>query len=276
MVNIIILFVSAFAMAALVGSLEAGTTASQSEFVEREQRLAQIQRFMSFKNFPRSIRQRVLQYFTSQGFHSHSERKNLWDDLPDFLRKEVALYINFHALERVKIFANYEPAFVQTLAMLLKSQLLLKDDRLYHAGDLSTEMYMLDEGTIKLFTERGVAQNTMNFELRVRGQFFGERAFLMEAFYETHAVALCPCRLLVLTREDYEGLLQYYPNYRHRIRREWVVEGEKLSKSSKAYVKKLFKMGMENILGVKNDDETIRGASRYSQDIDSLSYRSGY
>ena len=82
-------------------------------------------------------------------------------------------------------------------------------------GDPAGPMYVVEEGRLRIFTEREGTREDLEY-LR-RGDFFGEMSVLHGAPRTASVEALTPCRLLSLPPALFEELLARYPAFRARV-----------------------------------------------------------
>jgi HlyB family type I secretion system ABC transporter len=84
-----------------------------------------------------------------------------------------------------------------------------------HEGDPPGPMYVVEEGRLRVFTERDGSRRYLAY-LR-RGDFFGEMSLFKQAPRASSVEAVSPCRLLRLTEETFRRLLEAYPTFRAQL-----------------------------------------------------------
>lgn len=85
----------------------------------------------------------------------------------------------------------------------------------FREGDPGGPMYVIEEGRCRVHIGVDGRQRTVAY-LR-RGDYFGERSILRSEPRESTIEALTDCRLLRLTRDTYQSLLDGYPDFREAI-----------------------------------------------------------
>lgn len=132
--------------------------------------------------------------------------KTLGGDLNDSLagRSEVAFV---KLLYDLPIFLGLTVDELEVVASLFRKHLCQPNEVIFQRSDLGTEAYVILRGTVRIVLENGKPIGT--FE---KGSIFGELAFLDGESRGAKAIAQGPTILLILKREDFEGLAESRPN----------------------------------------------------------------
>lgn len=103
-------------------------------------------------------------------------------------------------LVKVPLFQNLEAAVLESIAAVLKSRFVLPGEKIIRKGEKGQEMFFVASGALE------VAVNGQPQRLG-SGDFFGELALLTQAPRTADVTALGFCELLVMTADDFAGLL---------------------------------------------------------------------
>jgi CRP/FNR family cyclic AMP-dependent transcriptional regulator len=114
-------------------------------------------------------------------------------------------------LHDVALFTDLDEAAIGDLRGQLKLRRFSRGEVIYHTEDLPGSLYIVLKGELKLRLQSpGGKQLTMS---RIfPGSFFGTISLLDGQERLADAVAVRPCELLVLGRDDFRGFLRRYPH----------------------------------------------------------------
>lgn len=96
---------------------------------------------------------------------------------------------------------------LEVVGSLFSKHLYKPNDVIFERSDMGTEAYVIVRGTVRIVLKNGKPIGT--FE---KGNIFGELAFLDGEARGAQAIAQGPTILLILKREDFEGLAESRPN----------------------------------------------------------------
>lgn len=125
----------------------------------------------------------------------------------DVKRKHVKEAIE--ELSRVDIFRSLPPEEVQGLIPFITSMGLPAGEIVFRQGDAGDALYILEQGKVAIM--RSDEGRTRTLAHLGAGQTFGEMALLTEESRNAAAVAVEPCRLWKIRRDDFERLLDSSP-----------------------------------------------------------------
>mgnify|MGYP001557139971 CR=1 FL=1 len=118
--------------------------------------------------------------------------------------------ITFTMLSRVPLFRDFDARALNEIMELLRAQSVAPGGIISVKGEPATAMYFVVSGEVQVHVH--------DRKYRVgAGDFFGERALLDESVRHATIVAVKPCRLLVLSAEDFNALTERYPKLLERI-----------------------------------------------------------
>jgi CRP-like cAMP-binding protein len=111
-------------------------------------------------------------------------------------------------LKRLEFFQDLPAQWRQKLANFLQVTSCLKGATLYRQGDPSESLYIIDKGKINLLDPQA---DLTPFKHLVTNDIFGKLAFFTGTPHQTVAVAVEDTQVAVLSRPDFEDLLETSP-----------------------------------------------------------------
>jgi len=120
--------------------------------------------------------------------------------------KQTRLSPRWQQLGRVKLFAGLKPRELKIVSSLLHEREYLKDEVIFDEGEEGQAIYVVLAGKV-LICRQGEPVAGRIAELG-EGEFFGDLALLDDAPRVAQARAAEKCRLAVLFRADFMGLLE--------------------------------------------------------------------
>jgi ATP-binding cassette subfamily B protein len=113
------------------------------------------------------------------------------------------------------VFAKLPPEALQELLTGLEPIEFRQGDVIIREGDPPGPMYFVESGRLRVHI--GVDGRRRNVAFLRKGEYVGELSVLRDEARDATVEAVTPCRLLRLTRETYQKLLQQYPAFRDEI-----------------------------------------------------------
>lgn len=114
-------------------------------------------------------------------------------------------------LSNVPLFADLDDEAFQALITQLKRRRFRKSEVIYHTEDLPGSLYVLITGELKLRLQSPSGKH-LTMSWITPGSFFGTISLLDGQERLADAVAVRPCELLVLGRDDFRAFLRRYPH----------------------------------------------------------------
>lgn len=113
------------------------------------------------------------------------------------------------------VFAKLPPEALNDLLANLEPIEYRKGDVVIREGDPPGPMYIIEEGRCRIHV--GVDGRRRNVAFLRRGEFFGELSVIRDVPRDSTVEAVTQCRLLRLTRETYQELLEQHQAFRDEI-----------------------------------------------------------
>ena len=153
----------------MVGQLDVGAAR------QREQR-AMIRNYMLEQDLPSALRMKMDRFFDF-----YYQRTSIFDEsailksLPSDLKRTVVMHINKKLLQTFwNFFGRIKNELRCELLIALKPSFCLKNERLYNRGDGATEMYFLQQGTIRIIVGGGKKVSKEQHKLEVESHVVEE------------------------------------------------------------------------------------------------------
>src|SRR4029453_10580653 len=138
-------------------------------------------------------------------------------------RPEGGQFFELHSLLRnltfffrqFTVFAKLPPEALNDLLANLEPIEYRQGDVVIREGDPPGPMYIIEEGRCRIHV--GVDGRRRNVAFLRRGEFFGELSVIRDVPRDSTVEAVTQCRLLQLTRETYQELLEQHQAFRDEI-----------------------------------------------------------
>ncbi|KAI8814217.1 cyclic nucleotide-binding-like protein [Cladochytrium replicatum] len=150
-----------------------------------------------------------IQWRRSQGM----DEAHLFDDIPKSLQQEIKNYLYLELVQKVPLFQNTDSHFQNSVTFKIKPLVVLNDWYIFRKGDEAEEMYFVKNGTVEICGAEGQV-----FAKLGPGNFFGEIALFEDTKRTAGARASGTVELCVLTKEDFNQIMNQYPMIAERIR----------------------------------------------------------
>lgn len=203
----------------ILGAVRAYIVNADSNAAQFQKKLDGITDLIKALNVNAKVRDKIMSYYdylwkSRQGL----DETKLLEELPDFLRIEVSLYLNRDIIEKVPLFKGVEKSFISEVVMNLKPRLCLPGSYIIRIGETGAEMYFMSRGKVEVIV--GQPPNDKVVATLGEGAFFGEIALIYAMPRVASIRALTYCDLFVLTKKDFDLILEQYPEEARNILEE--------------------------------------------------------
>ncbi|MGM8216420.1 Crp/Fnr family transcriptional regulator [Bacillaceae bacterium W0354] len=125
-----------------------------------------------------------------------------------------------YCISLVPIFNHLEKEQMDEIMKTVKSLSYKKGEIIYHAGDQSDSLYIVNKGKIKIYrlSETGKEQLLRFLE---PGDFTGELALFKQTTHEAYAEAIVNTKVCMIKRSDLQQFLLKYPSISLKILQEF-------------------------------------------------------
>ena len=125
---------------------------------------------------------------------------------------------HLEALRAISLFAGLSQAELAIVGNLLHARSYLADEVIFDEGEVGQALYLILDGEVMICRQ---GQPDGGYLARLgRGEFFGELGLLDDSVRTAQVRATSDCRLAVLFREDFAGLMDSHLRIAHKIGRQ--------------------------------------------------------
>nr|XP_037284164.1 cyclic nucleotide-gated cation channel beta-3-like [Rhipicephalus microplus] len=157
--------------------------------------------------------------------HTWAQKKTLDENsilatLPRKMKTDIAISVHYNTLAKVQFFQDCERSMLRDLVLKLQSVLFLPGDYICRKGEIGVEMYIVNKGVIHVI---GGENNNVVLAKLTEGSVFGEVSLLgLPGFNRRTADVLSVgfSNLFVLSKDDLNDVLHYYPDVEAMLRRK--------------------------------------------------------
>lgn len=132
--------------------------------------------------------------------------------LPNGLRRDVQMYMLSNIVANFPIFANTPVNFVTAVVEKFRYELLIAHEYVFTADEPGKHLYIIHIGRVEVITPEGVVVGKL-----ADGGYFGEVAILLDVRRTSSVRTVCRCHFYKLSKEDFNEVLQGFPELRERI-----------------------------------------------------------
>jgi CRP/FNR family transcriptional regulator, anaerobic regulatory protein len=121
---------------------------------------------------------------------------------------------------QVPIFNHLEKAYLDEIMTMTRSISFNKGEHIYHAGDESDSLYIVNKGRIRIYR---LAESGKEQLVRIlnSGDYTGELALFKQSLHESYAEAIVATNICVIKRDDLQELLIKYPTIAMKLLSEF-------------------------------------------------------
>ena len=139
-------------------------------------------------------------------------------------------------LSETTLFSELNEEEFNIVASVLEPSYVKKGDPIFHEGDAGRDMYILYSGAIKAFGTQSDGNQRLLFELKQRGQLFGEMSMVTSEPRSMTIIAAENSVVLMFRITDFFRIISQRPIIGFKILKAIIlVENQKLDQSSKSY-----------------------------------------
>lgn len=179
------------------------------------QHMQQLNEYVRYKGLSEAIKRRITNYFDFKyQKHFYKEAEILGTITPQ-LRQDIIMHTCRRFVEKVDFFKDLPMSLLLKIVTCLKSTIFLPNDVIMQAGIAGDTMYFISYGTVAVYTIGGREICHLT-----DGSHFGEIAILTENEKRVASVvAVDPCELFGLSRNDFQKTMEAYPEYYLRMKK---------------------------------------------------------
>jgi hypothetical protein len=183
--------------------------------------LDQIETFMNSYQINPEVRTKVRSYYHYVWKeHRGYMDKSVLDALPGKLQSELNFAINHTIIEKVSFLKSASREMLEDIMLALQHRVFVPDERIFRAGDYGDCLYLIHSGQIAILTADNKPIATLS-----QGAVFGEVALISDGPRTATAKATGYCDLYVLPKEDFNRIINAYPDFKDQL--QAIVESRK-------------------------------------------------
>eukprot|EP01090_Pellita_catalonica_P000280 TRINITY_DN10187_c0_g1_i1.p1 TRINITY_DN10187_c0_g1~~TRINITY_DN10187_c0_g1_i1.p1 ORF type:complete len:425 (+),score=84.34 TRINITY_DN10187_c0_g1_i1:225-1499(+) len=206
--------------ASIIGNVGSLVSEFDSDNAEYQERLELAHQFIREHDLPERLRGRILDHFEVTKDHFVSSRKitELVEELPSALQADIALHLNHDLVEAVPLFKQAESDVISQLVQHMKPLVVTPGEYIIRYGTIGKEMYFLKSGVVVVCSGDG----KYIYNVLTEGSYFGEVSLLFAQPRSASIRATTRCDLLTLTKDDFEMVVEDFPDFAATLREEAV------------------------------------------------------
>lgn len=193
-------------LASLIASLDLAKA-------RHKERLERVGGFLHYKKIPRGLQAKVQDYFdylwdSRRGFEEH----RVLEDVPEPLKTDLRLYLHKDMIAKVPFLQQARVELVRDLVQALEPLVYPPEEWILRAGERADHMWFLSDGDVEVYAADGRLLAQLG-----PGAFFGEIALLDRSPRTASIKTRTYCDLYRLGRDDFEQILDQYPDFKNYI-----------------------------------------------------------
>ncbi|KAJ7392814.1 hypothetical protein OS493_010474 [Desmophyllum pertusum] len=107
-----------------------------------------MKQYIAANQLPMDLQRRVIQWFDfAWTYKKDMSEEELFQQLNDNFRAEIAIHVNLDTLKKVKMFEHCDPSFLRELVLKLKPVLCSPGDHVCRQDEIGREMYIVNQGS---------------------------------------------------------------------------------------------------------------------------------
>ncbi|KAJ3017275.1 UNVERIFIED_CONTAM: anaphase-promoting complex subunit Hcn1 [Siphonaria sp. JEL0065] len=223
---IIFIFVGAGLYAVLVGYISSAAMSIDNSGRVYNQKMEELVDYIKWKKLNNETREKLIQYYQTKYRGKYFEEDELLNDMNEALRTEISLQNTRELITKVPFLCRHEldnrnEIFYSRIASVLHARYFIPGDCVTKQGESGTDMFFVLSGKLAVMIdgERKISLYD--------GAYFGEVALITKALRTATVQAKMPSVLYRLTIDDFQSVLDEFPDMQFRIS-QLALEREKI------------------------------------------------
>ncbi|KAH9129659.1 hypothetical protein LEN26_000051 [Aphanomyces euteiches] len=186
-----------------------------------EQHMVDISTFFNYRLLPFDFFIQTSRYCRTQ-WQTHMGRteEDFLSVLSSTIREDIAMHVKQSVISHLSFLDNCEEAFVRALVVKLRTEEFIHADVVYQFGDVARVLYIIDVGTVSLVSCLAETQ------IRRAHDFFGGVSLFEDNGRSATAIANEESTMFLLHHQDFQRLVDRFPEYYDRCYNLWNVSDE--------------------------------------------------
>ncbi|CAK4384842.1 unnamed protein product [Aphanomyces euteiches] len=183
-----------------------------------EQRMVDISTFFNYRMLPFQFFIQTSRFFRTQWQEQLARTEDEFlGILSTTIREDIAMFVKQNFVKNLSFINHVEEVFVRALVTKLHTEDYIMSDVIFQLGDVGRVLYFINVGHITLVTSKN-ASKTCNV-----WDFFGGTSLFTDTGRQATAIANVNCTMFLLYFEDFDRVIQRFPEYYEPCRNEWNV-----------------------------------------------------
>ncbi|XP_076840442.1 potassium/sodium hyperpolarization-activated cyclic nucleotide-gated channel 2-like isoform X2 [Brachyhypopomus gauderio] len=175
---------------------------SESTFKKKMQHLED---YMTYRKLPRELRARIREYYKARYEGQWINEKSTLSLVSRSLREEILTVMCGNLLKNCPMFQNCDINLISSIILKLKYEVFLEGDVIIQQNAPGDRMFFIKHGQV-------IVETSSFQEELCDGGHFGEMTLLTREGQGATVRALSTCRLFSLSVDDFDQVLQEYPD----------------------------------------------------------------
>ncbi|KAF0717474.1 Aste57867_2264 [Aphanomyces stellatus] len=182
----------------------------------QSERMTLLKEYIISRKLPKHTGKQIIDHF--EYFYRHRsvfDEEAVLGNLPPILRDKVVHHVLKEFIERFDFLASYHHSLVTDVAVAMQPTFCLKDETIFHEGEIAVHIYFLVTGTLTVVKSVAKFERVKNLATIYDGQHFGEVELYHDVFGHgvrvSSAIASTYCQLGFLTRQTIESIGNMWP-----------------------------------------------------------------
>ncbi|KDO34915.1 hypothetical protein SPRG_00976 [Saprolegnia parasitica CBS 223.65] len=181
-----------------------------------EQKMIDISTFFKYRRVPFDFFIQTSHVFRSLWQRSQGQTElELLSTLSRKMKEDIAMHVKRSMVLSLSFLANAHEVFVRSLVTMLETEQFVYADLIYQVGDVGRVLYFINVGGATVLAAKKTPLE------KFQGSLFGGRALFEDRGREYTAIANCDCECFLLCFDDFDLLMERFPEYLDQCRDEW-------------------------------------------------------
>ena len=210
------LLIGTIVTAVIVGNVSFVVSNQNSLKYQHQSRIDRITDEMRALNIPQKLLQRTLDYYDYlwRRHRTFDPRQlRFVSELSPTLQKEILLHLNREVILNCDFFREVSNRCILRLLFSFQSAVYIHDDFIAEEGEMAEALILMTHGTASVV--RG--ESLMPLSLLHPGDYFGEKALLLDHRNATSVIAQTNCDTRVLHKNEFKEIVKEFPELREAI-----------------------------------------------------------
>jgi CRP-like cAMP-binding protein len=206
--SILVMLIGMFLVPGIVGLLEGIVENLDAVSDVFEEKRTVVRSYMNLRNASGELQTRVLSYYDFLWAHHSVDESHLKQHLPPNLHASISVHRFEKLLHKFDFVRGCDSAFLRDFSAGLQLRILPPNLRLYTAGSMALEMFVVASGELRVSDQANAVLATL-----LPGSVYGQTTLLIDPppIRDETVVVIDYSQLVVLTREALLSVLDLHP-----------------------------------------------------------------